>query len=399
MIKINKFKAFYLIIKRLLLILLKISKSKISFSKIKKSKVLVFGVPGFINVLNDKKYNFIKFKDINFLHNWGESYNFYILIKCLIKLKFNFLFYSNEYISAVNPKIILSFLDHYKIFYLLKKKKNQKKILIQFAFRANEYGVFKKNKDFLKNKVDYVFAFNKGIAKKYVQLLGCKTYSTGSFLSNDVIKKKYKKIYDIVYISTFRAKSSHGVINKNITIKDYLDTEADFVKKIMRYAEENKRKLHILCTKKYFNKTEEIEEIEFFNDIFKNKKWNMIRRTSASFKFTYNVIDKSNIILGIDSTVLYESFARGQKTIFFDIRPTNKFLEKTRYFAWPNKLNKNGPFWESKNDFNSIQKIIDKVYRYNNKQWLDINNKYKNKIMSYDDQNKKFNLLMKKLIN
>ena len=331
----SKLKLFYLNIEKIFSKLLKISKSKIFFSKVRKSEILVFGSPSYINILKDKKYNFIKFKNINFLDVWGESYNFYILIKCLFNLRFDYLFYCNKYISSCNPKIILSFLDNYKIFYLLKKNRFQKKVLIQGSFRSGEYDNFKKNKKFLDNKVDYFFAHNKAIGKKYFSLLGSKIYSVGSFLSNNVKKKRYKKKYDLVYISTFRHHKTNTIINKNITGKDYLQNEKEFINKIRKYAENYKRKLYILCTNKPFQQK---EEIKFFDTIFENKKWNMIKRGSNAFKSTYNIIDKSNIVLGIDSTVLYESYARGKKTIFFDIRPTNNFLKKKKTFRMAGKI-------------------------------------------------------------
>ena len=198
----SKLKLFYLNIEKIFSKLLKISKSKIFSLKLENQRFWFLDL-NYINILKDKKYNIIKFKNINFVNVWGESYNFYILIKCLFNLRFDYLFYCNQYISSCNPKIILSFLDNYKIFYLLKKNRFQKKVLIQGSFRSGEYDNFKKNKKFLDNKVDYFFAHNKAIGKKYFSLLGSKIYSVGSFLSNNVKKKRYKKKYDLVYISTF----------------------------------------------------------------------------------------------------------------------------------------------------------------------------------------------------
>lgn len=389
-------KSMLAILGKLLVKLRKISKSRIIFSRVKKSEILIFGVPSYIYILKDKKYNFIKFKDINFLHVWGESYNFYILVKCLLNLRFDYLYYCNQYIKSCKPKIILSFLDNYKIFYLLKKNKFQKKILIQGSFRSGEYDNFKKDKKFYKNKVDYTFAYNKEIGKKYFNLLGSKIYSVGSFLSNNVSKKKCKKIYDLVYISTFRLNKSNKTVNGSVTMKDYLLAEKEFVRKINKFAINNNRKLHILCTNKLFQQK---EEIKFFDAVFENKKWNMIKRGSNNLISTYEVLNKSNIVLGIDSTVLYESFARGEKTIFFDIRPTNKYLKKVRHFAWPKKFKKNGQFWTNKNDYYSIEKLIKRVDKYNKEEWLKINKKFKNRLMSFDAKNKTFCLIMKKYLN
>ena len=391
-------KSMLAILGKLLVKLRKISKSRIIFSRVKKSEILIFGTPSYLNILNKEKYKFLKFKDINFFHIWGESYNFFILMKCLFNLKFDFLYYSNQYISACNPKVILTFLDNYKIFYLLEKKKFQKKIIVQGSYRSNESNYFKRNKKFLENKVDYVFSHNKEIGKKYSLMLRSKTYPVGSFLSNDVPlpKIKKKKIYDLVYISTFRFGKNESTINKDITFKEYLKCEKEFVKKINKYANDQNRKLHILCTNKLFQRK---EELEFFDEIFENKKWNMIKRSSNQFNSTYNILDKSNVVLGIDSTVLYESFARGRKTVFFDIRPKNDFLEKNRHFAWPLKLNKNGPFWTDKSDYKEITKLINKVDNYDEKSWLSINKKFKDKIMSYDEDNKTFSFILKKVIN
>ena len=125
----------------------------------------------------------------------------------------------------------------------------------------------------------------------------------------------------------------------------------------------------------------------------------MIKRGSNNLISTYEVLNKSNIVLGIDSTVLYESFARGEKTIFFDIRPTNKYLKKVRHFAWPKKFKKNGQFWTNKNDYYSIEKLIKRVDKYNKEEWLKINKKFKNRLMSFDAKNKTFCLIMKKYLN
>ena len=132
------------IIKKLLL-------SKIEITEPKKANILVWGTPGFIDIFKEKNYRFMNYKKINFLKVWGESYNLRVLIKCALSLKFTFLDYTNEFIKITKPKVILSFLDNYKTFYLIKKNKNQKKIIIQNSMRSNEFDEFKKDKAFYKN--------------------------------------------------------------------------------------------------------------------------------------------------------------------------------------------------------------------------------------------------------
>ncbi len=373
---------------------------KLFFSKIditwpKEADILIWGSPGFIRIFNEKNYKFMNFNKINFLTVWGESYNLRVLIKCALKFKFSFLDYTNEFIKITKPKVILSFLDNYKPFYLIKKNKNQKKILIQNSVRSNECDEFKKNKAFYKNKVDYVFAYNKNIKKSYNDLLHSKTFSVGSFLSNNLPIKKQKKIYDIVYISTFRDSDDNFVINDKITLKDYLNSERKLIKHISKFSREHKKKFHILCTNKKYQRE---KEIKFFNNAIGVKNWKQIKRKSNDYRFTYKVVDKANVIIGIDTTVLYESFARGTKTVFCDIRPSNKFLDKTRYFGWPKKFKKEGPFWTSNNGYYSIKKIMQNILNTNESKWKKIKKRYADDLMSYDSGNKTFKKILKQTL-
>lgn len=181
----------------------KISKSKISFFKIIPSKVIFWGAPGFINIFGEKKIIPIKYKKINIIKTWGEEYNFFVLVQCLLKFKFDFLHYSNEFIKKAKPKVIISFLDLYRTFYLLNKNKNQTKILIQPALRNNDANIFNKfkiNEVYLKNKIDFIFCFNKHIKKNMKKFLMPKFLIQVHFYPI-LLKLKIKKKFMIFYIS------------------------------------------------------------------------------------------------------------------------------------------------------------------------------------------------------
>ena len=365
----------------------KIASAKIIFSKPKKAKTVVWGVPLFSKkVLNQKKFNLGK---IEFIEIWGKSYNFHILLRCLLKLKFSLLDYSNEYLSFVNPKIILSFLDNYKIFYKLKKNSDQKKILIQSAWRCDEFNTFQKDKSYHNHKVDYIFAQNINIKKKYIEISKSEVIAAGSFLSNEIdIKHKIKNI-DVLYVSTFRdLKDTNLVINENISLKDYINSERKLIKNIYKVCKANNKTLHILPSQK--KNSQKIEEYFFHKILGNQKNWKLIKRKSYNYKFPYKVIDCAKIVIGIDSTLLYESFGRGIKTIFCDIRPKNNFLKKRRHFGWPKKYNHRGFFWLNKNNFDEIKKVFLNVSKSKNKEWASIFKKYKSDLMIFDKNNSKF---------
>lgn len=87
---------------------------------------------------------------------------------------------------------------------------------------------------------------------------------------------------------------------------------------------------------------------------------------------------------------MYEAFSRGKRTIFFDIKPKDKFLIKNRHFCWPKKLPKYGPFWLNCDSYNSVNKIIKNVSKLTNRQWFQIKKKYEKDLMVYNKDNKIF---------
>ena len=117
----------------------------------------------------------------------------------MLKLKFSLVDYTNEFIEIAKPKIIISFLDNYKSFYLIKKNKKKKKILLQNASRTNEGNTFKLNNSYKQYKVDYMFCHNFEIKKKYEDLLGSKVFVLGHFYQTILRLINQKKKYDIVF--------------------------------------------------------------------------------------------------------------------------------------------------------------------------------------------------------
>ena len=72
--------------------------------------------------------------------------------------------------------------------------------------------------------------------------------------------------------------------------------------------------MSILCTNKINLKS---DEKDFFKEILGERgNWEFINRRPGDYKSAYKIVDKANIVTGIDSTLLYESFGRGNKTIF-----------------------------------------------------------------------------------
>ena len=83
----------------------------------------------------------------------------------------------------------------------------------------------------------------------------------------------------------------------------------------------------------------------------------------------YNIVDYSKIIVGVDSTLAYESLSRGNKTAFFSIRGTLLKL-KGLDFAWPCKVNKSGSFWTNTVSDDKFIEILNFLFNIDQNNWL-----------------------------
>lgn len=370
---------------KILSTLKKIIKSKLKFLPPKKLKTLIWGVPSHLELLKEKKYK-IDFNKTNLIHVWGEEYNLFILFKCLINLKFSFLEYSREYIRYTKAKVIITFLDNYISAYKLRTNASQKLIIIQNAWRSDEYNFFKK-KIKEKPKIDYLLLQNKNLIKKYKNICTSKFLPIGSFISNHVPIANNKKKYELLYISTFRKLDFNKIIYSTKTLIENARKSEEIILKILyKYCFKNKIKFYVLPSRK----PDIVKEQTNFIKKHTGNKCKIINRPYSDNVFAYNVIDSSKIVVGIDSTLMYEAFGRGVKTVFCNIRPADKFLKRDRYFGWPKKFPPQGPFWSNQSDYDSISQLIKKVLKYNHRQWTDIKRKYSEDLMPYDKNNSSF---------
>ena len=348
--------------------------SKFVYRKPKKSKYLIFDQNNFSFL---KKY--IKEKDISILYTRGEIFNMFVIINNFLNFKFSLLDYYNSYIDCVDPKIIITFTDNDPAFYLIKKKGSRKKIMIQNAWK-NEYSdsVFLLNKRNKKFNVDYILTFNNHIGKKFCSFINGKSFTIGSFKSNSYKFKRYKKKFDLLYISSYRP-GIHRRMTPNLTWAEFDRPQRILVKNLKIYAKKNKMNFFI-CARGSVN------EKEYYQNILGNSGWNFL--PNNRFK-SYQYIDQAKVSININSTLGYESFARGNRTAFFSIRPREKILKTVR-FAWPVNIPNKGFFWTNNLSREACFKVMHNVTKCSEKKWKKIYKRYSKKIISKNENNLKF---------
>jgi len=369
--------------------------SKKEFKKPPQNKILIFDEVG-----SELIRQYFPESDTHILHTREESINLFVIFFNFLKGKISKKDYFNNYIECVNPKIIISTIDNNPMFFQLSKKKEQKKILISSTIRTpvHDGGLFSLinsdgyilNKSLSNNFVDIVFTLNKEMGNKFRLFNVDETITIGSFKSNHFNIEKKKDI-ELLYISSWAGLPFDHKVTKDITFREFDEHQLKLLNNISVFGFKNKIKITILGKMK----NSEIEkEYDYYNKIFLDKNWEFLRGDKVN---SYNIVDRSNICLTLNSTLGYESFSRGNKTIFFDTRSYSKSLEALR-FAWPNlNIEDNGFFWTKDSSLENLEKILKRVIKINDLEWKKILQKY-HFILPRDENNLKFKNLINELL-
>ena len=283
----------------------------------------------------------------------------------------------------MDPKIVLSGIDNDFTFFLLKNLfPKPKYICVQRGIRNSQH--FKNLKNFRKKnvlKVDFYLVFNSIYKKKISKFVYANFLEIGSIYNNLFFKKKkLKQIKDITFISQKKDSrpfkhEEKEVINLLINYCIQKNLKLNFFAKIT-----SSYRKQLLYLKKFKN-----VKIIYNKDIQKN----------------YDVINRSKMIVFLSSTLGYEAFAKGIKTVSISYisRKNNKSEFNPIEFGYPGKFKKKGFFWISNNNKKLFNKTLDNVYNCRPDKWLRIYKSNKKKIMEYDPGNKKLKNLISSITN
>ena len=372
--------------------------AKWTFFKPKKNNLMIFDKGNSIllkKILRKKLY---------VLDTKYENINLFVFIKTLKMLKFKrfYYLYLINFIKIVDPKIIISAVDTSSFFLELKSNFPEKTlILIQSSKRSNYSNDFLNNLSKMKNRkkynIDYFFLMNSSIIPLYKKYINSKFIVHGSLKNNYVpISKSVKKKYALIsQISDYKDKSFKSKSNKTVFVNNLFEngTErliANFIKtfpdedlNIIPYNMNNEANFNY--EKKYYMKIQKKYNFKI-NLLNKNKSLD-----------AYKLVDRFELLIGLNSTLLCEALGRNKKIISFNTFEEYKI--NGYQFGWPIKnLSETEISSDHLNPKIFSKKIIN-LAKIKNVEWQYLRYKYKNKIMFYDNNNLKlinlFNNLLK----
>jgi len=366
--------------------------SKLDLLPPKKNKIIVFD-----QTSSDLIFKYFPKDKVHTLHTRKEKVNFFIAIYNFLRGRFSSIQYFETYIDFVNPSLIVTFENNSSLFYNLRKNPKRKKIVIVSTWRTavHDFRIFKNEKNTIKvltdknYNVDRIYVYNDSIGKLFKRLNADRVETIGSFRSNYYQIKNILKDKEILFISSFVKTTPNRMVTDEIDIINFNNYQSVLIKNLARYGKKYNTKITILG--KYAGKLAN-NEFDYFNLFFKNSNWNFLKSDDVN---SYEMVDSSKLVVGLNSTLVYESFSRGNRTIFFDIRSHLESL-KTLKFAWPvENLEKNGPFWTTNSSFEALESILNNIKNMDNQDWEDLSKKYRDLIMPRDNKNLLFKSFIK----
>ena len=108
------------------------------------------------------------------------------------------------------------------------------------------------------------------------------------------------------------------------------------------------------------------EEKNFFKLIINSNNWKFLKK--RKYLKNYQLLDKFENIVFIDSTLGYEAIAREKKVAVFSLRKINSD-GKSEKFGYPLKMKPRGFFYSNSCNYSEIKRVLDNVTNYSDQKW------------------------------
>jgi len=337
-------------------------------------------------------------KNVSVLSVRGEIVYVPILVRAMFSTSFwgdPLKAYVDEYILKSRPRILLTFIDNNSKFYeLAYTHPGVKTIIVQNGWRNNIRTVFSDSFDIKKYHVDYMFMFGKSIGSFYATKIDGKVISAGSFKSNKVEITSWPKNKVVLFLSQISSYPTSEIMfilndGERISEEIFYAAEIELLPLLHKWCAINDYKLQICA------RSDSVGEEEFYQDLLKGDNWEYVRRNN--FCSSYQLVDRSEIVVAIDSTLGLESLGRGNKTAFFDFR--SRSIDGWPSFWWPNIQDPSGLFWSNLNSYKEVDRVLQFLLSTDEKVWQDLIAPYCYELMSFDEGNNAFSSVINSILN
>jgi surface carbohydrate biosynthesis protein len=357
----------------------------------KQSDVLIFDASN-----QDLLLRFLEPWSPEILHVRGEQINMRVLIASIFKSGSKTDAYVDCFVTKVCPRLVVTYIDNNINFLTISQRHpNVKTLFIQNGVRSYYEDLFdaldKMDSSALKGnlQVDYMLSFGCIIGSEYTRYISGTVVPVGSIKNNLVPKSPNIKKGVIAYISTWQKLTLH-LFGKHYTEQTYLaPADRTIISNLLHYCKEKNKRLMIIPRNPKHSELRD-QEVEHFRELLKQEPEFLDQPEPYP---SYQAVDLADVVVGVDSTLGYESIARGNKTAIFTIRGELLGLRGFSY-GWPGNFPDEGCFWTNKSSPVTFCRILDYLFSVDDVQWRKETNF--SSIMVYDPGNSKLKRILVK---
>lgn len=304
------------------------------------------------------------------LHVRGEQINIPVLLASLVRPGDKAQAYFDAYIEFVKPRVIVTYIDNDIHFMSLKRRHpDVKAVIVQNgwkSFYADVFEVFHglTPSDRARLGVDYLLTFGDVIGQEYSRHIGGKVIPVGSLKNNHVVSSGSSTPGTITFISQWH-RDGFSLAGKFCPHEAFFrQVDHLILQCLVKYAEENARYLMVALRNGETSSERQLEEAYFRSIVGDNCRFSPRNGPFPS----YAAVDASEVVVAVDTTLGYESIARGRKAAIFSIRSAMLGVAGLTY-GWPGNYPPEGPFWTNRPDPDSFVRILDYLFAVDQDQW------------------------------
>jgi surface carbohydrate biosynthesis protein len=351
------------------------------------SDVLIFDQKG-----QDSLLEYLKPWRPELLHVRGEVINVSVLLKSFFRSGARIDAYVDCFIETVCPRLIVTLIDNDKYFYTISQRHlHVKTMFVQNGVRSSFLDIFEYldslDSEILNTfSVDHMLVFGSKIGEHYTRYFKGNITPIGSIRNNLVSKRHLPQPGVIAFVSQWRGGltiSSNGI---SYTHEELFEQPDRLVVQLLDdYAKNNNKRLKIILKNLEQNALVSLEK-DYFKKIL---GYEPDFQKKQGPKSSYGFLDSSEVVVTIESTLGYESIARGNKTAICSIRGSLCGILGFN-FGWPVDFPDEGLFWTNNPDQDSFVRILDYLFNVTDEQWQkDLDSTNYSSLMEYDPGNTK----------
>ena len=332
----------------------------------RQSDVLIYDVCDY-----ETLFSYLKSWDPEFLHVRNEFINMPVLLVSIFRRGKMVDAYIDCYIEKVRPKLVVTFIDNNMNFYTISQRHpSLKTMFIQNGTRGYYADIFElldtvstETHDAM--TVDYIMTFGSNVGAAYSRYIQGKVIPMGSIKNNHVPNMDIRETNVITFVSQWRKNGffMHGKFYSHESF--FRKPDQLIIQSLIKYSHKNNKLLKIILVN-HKNSSDRAAEETYFRELVGGDV--SFSDLTGGYP-TYRAVDAAGVVVGVDSTVLYESIARGTKTAIFSIRSKLLGINIGFNFGWPSEYANNGPFWTNHPDPESFERILDHLFEIDDAQW------------------------------